>query len=56
MSMERERQCTNCETTKTFYLAASTRLHLGEKAKWHCPDCDYGFVTIDDVVDSSASA
>jgi rubredoxin len=48
MSLEREDYCPQCEADKTFYRAASTSLHLGEKVKWGCPDCDYGFVTIDD--------
>ncbi|MFB6143249.1 MAG: hypothetical protein ABEJ30_07905 [Halorientalis sp.] len=56
MSLERERYCPSCDATKTFYRAASTRLHLGEKVKWHCPDCSYGFVTIDGTVDTGVEA
>ena len=44
--MELDHHCPVCEAEKTFYRAASTTLHLGEKVKWHCPDCDYGFVRI----------
>ncbi|WP_265112409.1 hypothetical protein [Halosolutus halophilus] len=48
MSMERDDECPNCGEV-TFYRAASTTLHLGEKVKWHCPNCDYGFVQIDGI-------
>ena len=48
MAMEREEECPDCGT-RTFYRAASTSLHLGEKVKWHCPDCDYGFVQINGI-------
>lgn len=50
-----ERTCPACEEQREFYRAASTELHLGEKTKWHCPDCDYAFVRIDDVVDTNAA-
>ncbi|WP_331233724.1 DUF7838 family putative zinc beta-ribbon protein [Natronorarus salvus] len=53
MAQELDHDCPECDETLTFYRAASTRVHLGEKIKWHCPDCDYGFVTIDGI-DSSA--
>lgn len=56
MAMELERECPDCGETKTFYRAASTVLHLGTKVKWRCPDCEYGFVTIDDAVDTGVSA
>jgi rubredoxin len=56
MSMDVERHCPHCDGTKTFYRAASTTLHLGEKVKWHCPDCTYGFVTIDETVDTGVKA
>ena len=55
MPMELDRSCPNCGEEKTFYRAASTELHLGQKVKWHCPDCDYGFVTIDGI-DTGAEA
>ncbi len=51
MAMEREHECPDCGP-RTFYRAASTSLHLGEKVKWYCPDCDYGFVQINGI-DSS---
>ena len=53
MSLAVERDCPDCGTSQEFYRAASTRHHLGVKKKWHCPECDYGFVTIDDI-DTSA--
>jgi len=56
MSMELERECPVCGEQKTFYRAASTRIQLGHKVKWHCPDCDYGFVTIDESVDTGVLA
>ncbi|GAA0467638.1 hypothetical protein MUK72_05805 [Halococcus dombrowskii] len=56
MSLEREQHCPVCDDQQVFYRAASTMMHLGEKTKWRCPDCDYGFVTIGEDVDSSASA
>ena len=51
-----ERHCPECDEDREFYRAASTTLHLGEKAKWSCPDCDYGFVRIDDAVDTATAA
>lgn len=56
MSLERDQYCPVCDDERVFYRAASTMMHLGEKTKWRCPDCDYGFVTIGEDVDSSASA
>jgi transposase-like protein len=51
-----ERHCPECDEDCEFYRAASTTLHLGEKAKWGCPDCDYGFVRIGDAVDTATAA
>ncbi|WP_187433101.1 DUF7838 family putative zinc beta-ribbon protein [Natronococcus pandeyae] len=56
MSLELDHECPNCGDEKTFYRAASTTLHLGTKIKWHCPDCDYGFVQINGIDSSEASA
>ncbi|OVE84214.1 DUF7838 family putative zinc beta-ribbon protein [Natronolimnobius baerhuensis] len=60
MTLELDHECPDCEADKTFYRAASTTLHLGTKIKWHCPDCDYGFIQIngnrEDPIDSSVSA
>jgi rubredoxin len=55
MAMDFERSCPNCNEEKTFYRAASTELHIGQKIKWRCPDCDYGFVQIDSI-DTGAEA
>jgi rubredoxin len=56
MSRELRRDCPDCETERAFYLAAATSLHLGRKKKWHCPECEYGFVRIDGAVDTGANA
>jgi rubredoxin len=53
MSLETDHYCPDCESDVTFYRAASTHVHLGEKIKWHCTECDYGFVKIDGNVDTS---
>ncbi|WP_323675743.1 hypothetical protein [Halorubellus sp. PRR65] len=53
MSLELEHYCPDCDDDRVFYRAASTTLHLGEKVKWHCPDCDYGFVQVNGEVDTS---
>ena len=55
MSLEMDHYCPVCEETRTFWLTASTELHLGEKTKWRCPECDYGLVLIGEGVDSSAA-
>ena len=54
MALELDHECPSCGEEKTFYRAASMRVHLGEKVKWHCPDCSYGFVRINGV-DSSVA-
>ena len=46
MALELDHECPACGETKTFYRSASTEMHLGTKVKWHCPDCEYGFVRI----------
>lgn len=46
MATELDRECPDCETERSFYRAASTTLHLGEKTKWYCPECGFGFVRI----------
>ncbi len=52
--MELEHDCPECDSTE-FYQAASTMVHLGEKVKWHCTGCDYGFVRINGAVDTSTA-
>lgn len=53
MSLEREAACPSCGVKRTFYRTASTTLHLGEKTKWACTECDYGVVRIDGEVDTA---
>ena len=55
MSLELDHDCPACGDTRTFYRAASTELHLGTKIKWRCPECEYGFVTIGDDINSSVT-
>ena len=51
--MSPEHECPNCGV-QDFYRAASTRIHLGTKVKWHCPTCEYGFVRINGIDTSLA--
>ncbi len=53
--MERETHCPNCEEEQTFWLTASTELHLGTKLKWRCSECERGIVQIGDAVDTSSA-
>lgn len=56
MTQELQLECPECDEELTFRLVARTTLHLGEKRKWRCPECSFGFVRIDDTVDTSATA
>jgi rubredoxin len=56
MDEELTRECPHCETERNFSLAARTTLHLGTKRKWHCPECNYGFVRIGEVLDTNVDA
>jgi transposase-like protein len=56
MATELTRKCPRCETEQTFYRTASTELHLGEKSKWACAECGFGFVRIDGAVDTAETA
>jgi predicted RNA-binding Zn-ribbon protein involved in translation (DUF1610 family) len=56
MAMEIQQHCPSCGEEKTFWRVASTKVHLGEKVKYHCEDCDYGFIEINGAVNTSASA
>lgn len=53
MALEIEQECPNCGGAE-FWRSASTLVALGEKVKWRCGTCDYGFVRIDGTVDTSA--
>jgi hypothetical protein len=52
MSLSLETDWPDCDSTE-FYKAASMRIHLGVKKKWHCTNCAYGFTTINGI-DTSA--
>lgn len=55
MSLELEHGCPECGETRTFWKVASTEMHLGQKRKWDCPECEYGFVQIDNTVDTGTA-
>ena len=52
--MEIEHECPHCGAD-TFYRSGSMMVQLGEKVKWACTECDYGFVRIDGTVDTSTA-
>jgi ribosomal protein L37AE/L43A len=54
MEQSLEHECPGCGA-KTFTRIASTELHLGEKVKWSCDECAYGFVRINGAVDTSTA-
>ncbi|MFC7154514.1 hypothetical protein ACFQPA_03475 [Halomarina halobia] len=60
MSLEIRHYCPQCGGEREFYRTASTLIHLGEKTKWRCAECDHAIVKIgDDIVadtDADASA
>jgi hypothetical protein len=56
MAMQTTRECPRCGTERTFYLIASTELHLGRKRKWLCGECDHRIVQIDGEVDSAVDS
>lgn len=53
---ELQRHCPECGEEQTFWLIARTELRLGRKRKYGCAECEYGFVRIDEAVDTSAEA
>jgi hypothetical protein len=55
MTRELEHECPECDAEQPFYPAASTELHLGEKTKWYCTECDFGLIRIDGEVDSTTA-
>lgn len=54
MGLELDRTCPSCGEAG-FWRIASTHVHIGEKVKWSCNNCDYGFVTIDETVDTASA-
>lgn len=54
MGLELDRECPKCGETG-FWRTASTHVHIGEKVKWSCNECDYEFVTIDETVDTATA-
>lgn len=52
MSLSLEDDCPRCDASE-FYKAASMRIQLGIKKKWHCTNCEYGFIEINGI-DTSA--
>lgn len=54
MSLETTHYCPDCEQETEFWCTASTLVHIGEKTKWRCSDCEYGFVKIGDIESDAA--
>jgi len=46
MAPQTEHRCPSCETETSFHRTASTLVHLGEKTKWRCEECDHAIVRI----------
>ncbi len=49
MALEKDVDCPSCEGETSFYRSAAMTLHLGEKTKWRCSECGYGFVAINGI-------
>jgi rubredoxin len=49
MALEKDVDCPTCGETQSFYRTAAMTLHLGEKTKWRCTECDYGYLEIDGI-------
>ena len=49
MALQKDVDCPSCGETQSFYRTAAMTLHLGEKTKWRCAECDYGYVEIDGI-------
>jgi len=54
MALEKDVDCPSCGETQSFYRTAAMTLHLGEKTKWRCPECGYGYV-VDQRIDRHAA-
>ncbi|RDI72645.1 hypothetical protein DWB78_13450 [Halopelagius longus] len=52
MSLEMEYDCPECDNSQ-FWRTAYTELHLGEKTKWRCSECGYGFININDGISTA---
>ena len=50
-----QHDCPRCGGPEMFWRSASMELHLGEKSKWRCSECDYGLILIDDGADIDSS-
>ena len=55
MALESQGWCPQCEAETGRWRMASTRVHLGEKIKWVCTECDFGIVTIDETIDTGVA-
>jgi hypothetical protein len=49
MSLEKKMECPQCEAIVSFYRTAAMNTQLGEKRKWRCPECEYGFVQVGEI-------
>lgn len=38
--------CPRCGEERDFWRVAAMTIHLGEKTKWRCNECDYGLTRI----------
>ncbi len=48
-------ECPECGEEQGFWRVAAMTMHLGEKTKWRCNECDYGFVRINEGADIDSS-
>lgn len=48
MALEKDVDCPKCEGN-SFYRTAAMNLHLGEKTKWRCSDCSFGYVEVNGI-------
>ncbi|WP_435127221.1 hypothetical protein [Halobaculum sp. D14] len=55
MSLEMTHECPECGEEQGFWRVAAMTMHLGEKTKWRCNECDYGFVRINEGADIDSS-
>ena len=56
MSLEQEFYCPVCGEDRDFWRVAAMTLHLGEKTKWRCNECDYGLTRIDGDISTAIEA